>query len=124
MVYCGPSVFEAGALEAAEEELREIEDQLETLRDHSHVKNRSKAEFEALFHKYSLKIVKSESTPISVGLIPWMELTNTPAEIQTEIFRRMVAELNGGEKTGFAPYRKNGDIYFNQRWLFLMGIKA
>lgn len=110
-------------MEAAEEDLRETEDHLETLRDNSHVKNRSKAEFTALFRKYALRITKSESTRIPVGLIPWLELTNTPAAIQAQITALMEAELAGGEKTGFAPYRENGEICFDQRWLFIMGIK-
>lgn len=110
-------------MEAAKEDLRETEDHLETLRDDSHVKNRSKAEFEALFHKYSLRIAKSEATRIPVGLIPWMELTNTSPDVQAQITSLMETELAGGEKTGFAPYRENGEIYFDQRWLFIMGIK-
>ncbi|MFB0918815.1 MAG: hypothetical protein QMB63_07100 [Clostridiaceae bacterium] len=45
-------------MEAAEEEVRVMEDQLETLRDPSHVKN--------------------NSTKISVSLKAWLELTKTP----------------------------------------------
>lgn len=44
--------------QAAPEALRETEDRIETLRDFSHVKNRSFSEFEALFRSGNMKIVK------------------------------------------------------------------
>lgn len=110
-------------MEAAPEELRETEDKIETLRDFSHVKNRSFAEFEALFRSGNMKIVKKKSTPIPVELGAWMNLTKTPAEVQAQIRTLMETELNGGDITGFAPYRENGEIFFQQRWLFLLGIK-
>lgn len=45
-------------MEAAKEELRNIEDHIEILRDFSHVKNRSKKEFMELFEKYNIEIKK------------------------------------------------------------------
>lgn len=77
----------------------------------------------ALFLNHSMKLSIRESTPIRVGLLPWMELTKTPAEIREEILKLMETELDGGDKTGFEPYREEGQICFNQRWLFMMGIK-
>ena len=110
-------------MEAAKEELRNIEDHIEILRDFSHVKNRSKKEFMELFEKYNIELKKNESTPIPVGLTPWTELTHPAPEVQKEITGLMKAELAGGEKTGFGPFLKDGEIYFKQCWLFLLGIK-
>ena len=110
-------------MEAASEELRDIEDRIEILRDFSHVRNRSKKEFEELFAKYHVEIIRRGSTLFPVGLTPWMNLTDTPEEKRKEIVSLMEEELAGGKKTGFAPYRENGEIRFPQRWLFFMGIK-
>ena len=32
-------------------------------------------------------------------------------------------DINGGAKTGFEPYWKNGKIWFEHRWLLLIGLK-
>nr|WP_298549294.1 hypothetical protein [uncultured Lachnoclostridium sp.] len=52
-----------------------------------------------------------------------MELTQTPADIQADIVGLMESEIAGGRKTGYQPYLKDGGIYFDQRWLFMMGVK-
>lgn len=111
-------------MEATEEALRESEDEIETLRDFSHVKNRSKEEFISLYKENQYTLIKVESTPISVELSAWMELTNTSKKLQTDILQLMQNDINGMKKTGFYPYQKEGVIYFNQRWLLLIGIKA
>lgn len=64
-----------------------------------------------------------ESTAIPVKLSAWMELTQTPADIQADIVGLMESEIAGGRKTGYQPYLKDGGIYFDQRWLFMMGVK-
>ncbi|WP_333491017.1 hypothetical protein, partial [Eubacterium ramulus] len=35
----------------------------------------------------------------------------------------MEYDLNGGDKTGFNPYIKEGQICFDHRWLLLIGKK-
>ena len=45
-------------------------------------------------------------------------------KIQNKITELMEIDLNGGVKTGFSPYKENGNICFDQRWLFIMGIKT
>lgn len=110
-------------MEATEQSLRVTEDKIERMRDFSHVENRSKDEFIRLYNKNRYELVKVESAPIAVVLSNWMNLTNTPENLQQAIIHKMEEEINGGDKTGFFPYRKDEQIYFNQRWLFMIGIK-
>lgn len=110
-------------MEAAAEKLRTVEDEIEKLRDISHVKNMSKAEMLDLFTENALSIQKCETTEIQQNLKNWLALTKTPELIQTEIINRMNADINGEEKTGFSPYMENGKIYFNQKWTLIVGIK-
>lgn len=110
-------------MEAATHELREMEDQIETMRDPSHVKNLSKEEFVYLFKKHDYTIIKEESTTIPVSLDAWLALTDTPDQIRRKIIALMEEEIRGGNSTGFAPYLKNDDIYFEQRWLMMIGLK-
>lgn len=110
-------------MEAAAYELREIEDRIETMRDPSHVKNLSKQEFTHLFQKHGYTITKEESTTIPVSLKAWLALTNTPENTCKEIIDLMEEDIREGKPTGFAPYTKDGEIYFDQRWLLMIGVK-
>ncbi|MGP8312199.1 class I SAM-dependent methyltransferase [Enterocloster aldenensis] len=110
-------------MEAASEELRTVEDEIETLRDTSHVKNMSKTEMTGLFTSNGLSIQKCETTEIRQKLQSWLALTKTPEDIQKEIIRRMEADINGIEKTGFSPYMEYGEIYFNHKWILIVGRK-
>ncbi|MBS5112450.1 MAG: hypothetical protein KHZ15_07175 [Coprobacillus cateniformis] len=110
-------------MEATKEELREIEDYIETLRDVSHVKNRSKDEFLSLYKEYGYEILVTESTPIPVELSAWLHLTKPPMKTKHEITLQMENEITGLEQTGFFPYKRDSKIYFNQRWLMMIGRK-
>ena len=69
-------------MEAADEPLRKTEDEIETLRDPSHVKNMSKNEMLELFTAHSLQIEECETTKIQQKLNNWLALTRTPETIQ------------------------------------------
>ena len=110
-------------MEAAEETLRYTEDMIERRRDPSHVRNRSRQEFVSLYEKAGYSLMKEESTRIPVRLSAWMELTNTPENVREDIVRLMEDDIAGGSPTGFKPYKKDDEIWFEQRWLLLIGIK-
>ncbi len=107
-------------MEATAEELRETNDAIEAMRDNSHIRILSREEFEALF-KDAFELQLEETTLVPVNLQSWMDLTGTPEDTQKEIISRMNNDLNGGDKTGFNPYRKEGQIYFDHRWLLMIG---
>lgn len=109
-------------MEATEESLREIDDKIEKLRDPSHTRILSREEFEKMFEK-DFMLQCEESTLIPVNLKSWMELTDTPEDVQKEIVDLMKNDLAGGNKTGFSPYVKDSQIMFDHRWLLLIGIK-
>ncbi len=66
-----------------------------------------------------------ETILVPVNLKSWMELTDTPEDVQKEITNLMKDELAGGSKTGFSPYNsvKESQIMFDHRWLLLIGEK-
>ncbi|WP_455616585.1 class I SAM-dependent methyltransferase [Eisenbergiella sp.] len=110
-------------MEAAEEALRNTEDEIETLRDPSHIHNLSKEEFTKMFQDNHLTITTIDCTKIPVSLSAWLTLTHTPAEISDDIWKRLTSEINSNSLTGFKPYQKTGEIYFNQRWIMMIGEK-
>lgn len=110
-------------MEAADEVLRKTEDEIETQRDPSHVKNLSKTEMLSLFETHGLAIEKCETTEMPQRLENWLALTRTPDLIREKIRQRMRADVTGNDKTGFSPYLKNNDIFFNQKWVLAIGKK-
>ncbi len=110
-------------MEAADEPLRKTEDEIETLRDPSHIKNLSREEMLKLFFDNSLVIEKSETTQMQVDLYNWLELTKTAEPVKNKIIERMKNDINGKEKTGFNPYKADNSICFNQRWVLTLGKK-
>lgn len=109
-------------MEATGEPLREIDDKIEKMRDPSHTRILSRGEFETMFQK-DFTLQCEESTLVPVDLKNWMELADTPEDVQKEIVDLMKDDLSGGRKTGFSPYIKGSRIMFNHRWLLLIGIK-
>lgn len=110
-------------MEASEESLRKTQDRLETLRDPSHVKTCSKGELAALYEKHGYTLTKQDSVVFPVSLDAWFELTKAPDIVKFGVTVSLQAELQGGAATGFRPYIKDGALYFEQRWLTLIGIK-
>lgn len=110
-------------MEATPEPDRAPRDAIEKMRDPSHVSNLTKDDMEMLFESEGLSIEHSDTVPIEQHLESWMGLTRTPPETAKVIRDRMVSELSGGPKTGFAPYRKEGEICFEQRWVLTIGRK-
>lgn len=108
-------------MDAAEEPLRDTEDAMERMRDPSHVRNLSRAEMLSLYHENGLSVSCCETVRMPMVLQNWLDHTKTPEPIQREIRTRMEDELSGGKKTGFSPYRRDGEICFDHRWTLIIG---
>ena len=109
-------------MEATTEELREINDYIETLRDVSHTRILSRKELETLFAG-DFDVLHEETILVPVNLQSWMDLTNTKEDVQKDITKRMKADLENGVQTGFYPYVKDDQIFFDHRWLLMIGVK-
>lgn len=99
-------------LEAAEESLRNTEDEIERLRVPSHMRNLSRAEMLAFYQTHDLPVECCEVVKPAV-LQKWLGHTQTPQEVQMDIVRQMKREITGGEKTDFALYYRDGKIQFD-----------
>lgn len=110
-------------MEAAEESLRNTEDEIEKMRDNSHIRNLSRSEMLSLYEKNGIVVKLCEAVKLKTKLENWLELTSTPPEMRDKIRKLMKADIAGGEKTGFYPYVENGEIIYDQRWTMVIGIK-
>ena len=110
-------------LECANEVVRTFEDEIETMRDPSHVKILSRQEMSDLFVRNGYTIEVSESRDMEQNLTNWLDLTKTPEEIRRQINSYMMADIESVSKTGFSTYYKHGEICFTHRWLMTIGRK-
>ena len=107
---------------AADDELRDVDDSIERMRDPSHMRILSQGELEKMFQD-CFELKAEEVTLVPVNLQSWLDLTGTPSDVRKQIISLMNAELEGGNKTGFYPYKKGYDTFFDHRWLLLIGVK-
>ena len=108
-------------MRAREEELRETADRMERLRDPSHVRCLSEAEFRFLVG--GMRVTFCETIPLPVSLSAWMDVTEVAEPARLEITQAMEAELTGASPTGFEAYREDGRIMFYHRWMLLVAQK-
>lgn len=110
-------------MEAAEEPLRKTEDEIEKLRDPSHIRNLSRREMLDLFTAQGMIVSCCEVSEIPINLQNWLDHAAAPENIQSLIVSKMKNELSGGERTGFYPYLKDDNIEFKHRWVLIIGNK-
>lgn len=111
-------------MSAQNEELRENIDRIERMRDNSHTMVLSVKEMKDLFSSNAIDLKFQEKSIIPVSLEEWMNLTKTPEVIKDEIRREMMKDIDEKIQTGFSPYYKNDEIFFNHHWVFNLGIKS
>ena len=106
---------------AREEKLRDSADYYERLRDPSHVRCFSEDELTNLAERFGIVREFTYCTEIPVKLADWLKLTGVQGREREKIVSAMVQEIDGGRRTGFGPYRKDGEILFNHRWFLYVG---
>lgn len=110
-------------MEAAEDNLRSVRDEIETMRDSSHIRNLSKEEMLNLYLEHSFQVDKCEVTEMPASAENWLAFTETPMPTRQEIMKRFENDVKGIEKTGFYPYRTDKGIFFNHKWILIIGRK-
>lgn len=95
---------------------RDSLDMYERMRDPSHARCLSEEEFISLGKDYGLTLSYHSVTDIPMNLNAWMDLTHPSEEIRKNITKAMEEDIHGGKKTGFFPYLKEKEIFFNHHW--------
>lgn len=99
-----------------EPELAERYNSYERTRDPSHARALSSAELMRLLQNAGLAPVSSVERDVEVDVDAWLDLTKTPAAAAEQIRNELVADLQGGPRTGMRPFRRNEGLMFLQRW--------
>ena len=100
----------------ADDESSTVYNNLERLRDPSHVNALRDREFESVFGDNELAIVSAQRRTVDVDVQRWLDLTNTAPEKRQTIFEMLRADLGGGAPTGFHPTVRDGQMWFRQTW--------
>lgn len=104
-------------MEARAEDLRQQADNYETLRDPSHTKCLSQKEFAHLGCQHGYRLDFCQTILVPVDFTHWLALTKTPDAVAAEIMAAVKQDLEGGTPMGLSPYEKDGDYYFNHKWM-------
>lgn len=95
------------------EERAHAMNEIERLRDPSHVAAFSASALQALIVRHGLEAHHAETREIRRPLEPWLEQSETPLEARAEIRGRLLREIDGRARSGLKPRREaDGSISF------------
>jgi ubiquinone/menaquinone biosynthesis C-methylase UbiE len=95
----------------------------EWLCDPSHTRALDPGEFETYFELFGMDVVSARTRVIPNEFIEWMDFSLTQKKDREEILRDARRELDGGPKTGLAPYEEDTVLCFSQLALSIVGRK-
>jgi ubiquinone/menaquinone biosynthesis C-methylase UbiE len=107
-----------------EESMAEEYNYYERLCDPSHTRCLDFAELQSLFRLSGLEVISARGRDIEESVVEWMDFSLTQEKHREEILRALNDELNGGAKTGLAPYTRDSVLYFRQRDAAIVGRKT
>jgi ubiquinone/menaquinone biosynthesis C-methylase UbiE len=107
----------------ADEGIASIYNDLERMRDPSHVAALSKIQLEKILTNTGLRVEKFESRDVVVDFLRWVKMTETIPETIEVLKEELMEDINDGSKTGMRPYQENGSLKFLQVWSIIIGTK-
>jgi ubiquinone/menaquinone biosynthesis C-methylase UbiE len=106
-----------------EESMAEEYNHYERLCDPSHTRCLGYTELRSLFGLSGLEVISARRRDIQESVVEWMDFSLTQEKHRDEILHALNEELNGGARTGLAPYTRNSVLYFKQREAAIVGKK-
>jgi ubiquinone/menaquinone biosynthesis C-methylase UbiE len=107
----------------ADEGIASIYNDLERMRDPSHVAALSKIQLEKILTNTGLRVEKFEARDVVVDFLRWVKMTETIPETIEVLKEELMEDINDGSKTGMRPYQENGSLKFLQVWSIIIGTK-
>jgi ubiquinone/menaquinone biosynthesis C-methylase UbiE len=92
---------------------------LERMRDPSHVQALRSEQLLQLLRDAGETPVLRDIRAVDVDFQRWVQLTKTPEHAVEDIQSQLLADLDGGEPTGFQPRLVEGSLKFRQRWAII-----
>ena len=96
---------------------------VERLRDPSHVRALTRPEIERLLAQSGLTHVKTVAFAVEPVVTRWLELTGSDDKTRTEVVARFEAERLGPVRTGLRPFVRGGELRFVHQGVLVLGAK-
>lgn len=97
--------------------------QLERLRDPSHLRALTADELPRLMLEAGLEVVRTVPRDVEVHLDRWLDLTRATPEARQAIRAALTQDLEGVQTTGMRPYIREQALKFLHAWLVVVGTK-
>lgn len=110
-------------LSPEDERVAEVYNDLERLRDPSHVAALSKSHMEYLLVKAGIALERMETRDIEVDFQRWVQMTGTKPEMVQVLQNELKKEIDNGTRTGMRPFMKSDTLKFLQVWSVISGMK-
>lgn len=111
-------------LVVAEPEHADAYNHRERLRDPSHTRGLTVEKLRATIGGAGLEIAQFAERDQPLPLERWLDQSQPPQEVRTQLHEELEEELSGGATTGMRPQRRDGELYFTQRWAIAVGRPA
>ncbi|HET9164164.1 MAG TPA: methyltransferase domain-containing protein [Solirubrobacterales bacterium] len=108
-------------LVAAEPQHAEAYNHRERLRDPSHSRALATQELCAVMEAAGLELTHEAERDQPMPLERWLAQSNPPEDVAAQLRDELATELEGGEPTGMRAQRREGELYFTQRWAIVVG---
>lgn len=118
----GGKVAVADIVGAADDAKRALANEIERLRDPSHVAVLSAAGLEDLLTSRGLAVTGRASGSIRRGLEEWCQVAGTPPEVVPRVRAKLV-DSRPGDLAGMDPMLQGRDVQFRHDWLNLVSRK-
>ncbi|MFQ6056814.1 MAG: class I SAM-dependent methyltransferase [Methanosarcinales archaeon] len=109
-------------ISSEDEEKCKYHNEIETLRDPSHVKVYKESELREMLSKYNLQVINAKYWDIDFYFDVWMRMADPSDETYNKVKKMMLASIEE-DKTGLKVRRKENQILFTYSTIILIAIK-
>jgi ubiquinone/menaquinone biosynthesis C-methylase UbiE len=106
----------------ADDAKRALANEIERLRDPSHVEALSGAGLEALLTSQGLVVTGRASGSLAREFKEWCRIAGTPPEVAARV-RALLLETQPGDRAGMAPVMVGEEVRFRHNWMNLVAVK-
>jgi SAM-dependent methyltransferase len=108
---------------ATDPELARRQDEVERLRDSSHVRMTAAGALPGRLEEAGMRVTVAEAVAVVRPVTQWLRQALTDQDAAAAVIDRFERELAGGEPTGLRPDRREGELWFEQTWETTIAVK-
>lgn len=111
-------------LSPEEDEIAEVYNRLEKLRDPSHTIALARSQMVKVLEDVGITVDSIETREVVVDFQRWVQMTKVVEETVNTIRTELLKDISDGTRTGMRPFFENGVLKFMQVWSIVLGRKS